>query len=634
MLSVQEVHDKVLYPVVRVRSGNAGGSGVLIYSEPDPQDPSRYINIALTCQHVVDTAIKIREEFDPVLKQQRKTDYFEEVIIEVFDYQGSKLISSNATNAEIIAYDKHHDLAAVKLNNPRQMLYAASVIPKDDIQNIRIAAPVVTCGCSLLHDPFPNNGTLTYLREMIEQKSYIMANAPSIFGNCLPKDTLVSLSNGSVKKISDVEAGERVWAISPEAGLQQCTVEEQINAGVKPIFKVKTRTRTVRASGNHPFLTLRTTQRWGGKNVNWLDWVKLEDLNEGDVIAVLPGLPGREKGEGIRFADYIGQDNNPQDLMTLLGFYVGDGWIRYREGQSYEVGLATYDDALTEKYKSLLTSLFDVQNFGNETDSIKVYSKELVDTFITLGVTGTSTERSIPDWVMTQPYDLQLAFINGYLEADGHVDKNGSWVFEANNADLIRKLRMLCIHLGFNISNIFERMREPLSIMERDTAPTSASFSFQVYPAFSKNRSTYIQGDTSLLTDQLVYERISKIIPDGEEATFDLKIKDAHNFMADGVVVHNSGGGLFHGDTGHLLGLTSRVTVTQLGFGLDVQTWMNFSTHPDRLYEFFEHQELQFLYDDTDDYHAAMERRDAKRRNALRAILFEEHETGETPVTG
>ena len=278
MLSVQEVHDYVLYPVVRVRSGNAGGSGVLIYSEPDPKDESRYINIALTCQHVVDAAIKIREQFDPVLKQQRKTDYFEEVIIEVFYYQGSKLISSNATNAEIIAYDKHHDLAAVRLNNPRQMPYAASVIHKDEIKNINIADPVVTCGCSLLHDPFPNNGTLTYLREMIEQKSYLMANAPSIFGN--------------------------------------------------------------------------------------------------------------------------------------------------------------------------------------------------------------------------------------------------------------------------------------------------------------------------------------------------------------------SGGGLFHGDTGHLLGLTSRVTVTQLGFGLDVQTWMNFSTHPDRLYEFFEHQELQFLYDDRDDYHTAMERREAKRKNSLRAILFEEHEPGETSSTG
>lgn len=276
MLTVQEVHDKVLYPVVRVRTGNSGGSGVLIYSEPDPDNEGRYINIALTCQHVVDSAIKIRDEFDPVLKQQRKSDYFEEVAIEVFDYDGSKLISSNSTQADIIAYDKHHDLAAVRLHNFRQQPFVSSIIPKDEIDELKIASPVVTCGCSLLHDPFPNNGTLTYLREVIEQKAYLMSNAPSIFGN--------------------------------------------------------------------------------------------------------------------------------------------------------------------------------------------------------------------------------------------------------------------------------------------------------------------------------------------------------------------SGGGLFHGETGHLLGLTSRVTVTQMGFGMDVQTWMNFSTHPDRLYEFFEHQELQFLYDKTDNYRDAIRRRDSKRREALRSIILEDHGIDESEL--
>lgn len=183
MLSVQEIHDQILYPVVRVRTGNAGGSGVIIYSEEDPQEPGKYINIALTCQHVVDSAIKIRDEFDPVLKQQRKSDYFEEISVEIFDYVDSRLISSNSTQADIIAYDKHHDLAAVRLQNFRPVKYVAKVIPHDEIKNLRIADSVITCGCSLLHDPFPNNGTLTYLREVIEQKTYLMANAPSIFGN-------------------------------------------------------------------------------------------------------------------------------------------------------------------------------------------------------------------------------------------------------------------------------------------------------------------------------------------------------------------------------------------------------------------------------------------------------------------
>ena len=183
MLSVDEIHEQILYPVVRVRSGNAGGSGVVIYSEEDPQNEGRYINIALTCQHVVDSAIKLRDEFDPVLKQQRKTDYFEEVAIEIFDYDGSNLISSNSTQADIIAYDKHHDLAAVRLRNFKPVEHVAKVNPQSEINSLRIADEVITCGCSLLHDPFPNNGTLTYLREVIEQKTYLMANAPSIFGN-------------------------------------------------------------------------------------------------------------------------------------------------------------------------------------------------------------------------------------------------------------------------------------------------------------------------------------------------------------------------------------------------------------------------------------------------------------------
>ena len=95
----------------------------------------------------------------------------------------------------------------------------------------------------------------------------------------------------------------------------------------------------------------------------------------------------------------------------------------------------------------------------------------------------------------------------------------------------------------------------------------------------------------------------------------------------------NSGGGLFHGESGHLLGLTSRVTVTQMGFGLDVQTWMNFSTHPERLYEFFEHQELQFLYNDQDNYYDAIKRRESKRKEALRSIIFQEHGVDDSPAS-
>lgn len=183
MLTQNQLHEKILYPVTRVKAATAGGSGVLIYSREDSEKPGRFINIALTCEHVVDGAIKTREEWDPVLKRNRKSDYFEEVIIEVFNYDGSKVVSANATRGSIIAYDKNHDLAALKLLDHRPLPYVASIIPKVDIDKLKVFDPAWVSGCSLLHDPFANAGTLTYLREIIEQKSYIMQNAPSIFGN-------------------------------------------------------------------------------------------------------------------------------------------------------------------------------------------------------------------------------------------------------------------------------------------------------------------------------------------------------------------------------------------------------------------------------------------------------------------
>jgi hypothetical protein len=67
----------------------------------------------------------------------------------------------------------------------------------------------------------------------------------------------------------------------------------------------------------------------------------------------------------------------------------------------------------------------------------------------------------------------------------------------------------------------------------------------------------------------------------------------------------------------------------QLGFGIDVMTWMGFSTHPERMYEFFDHQELQFLYDAKDTFERGQQRREAKRKNAIKNFLMSGQDLGE-----
>jgi len=182
-MNSQELHEQVLYPIVRVRAEKAGGSGVLIYSQPDARHEGSHINLVLTCEHVVDDAIAVREEWDPVLKRDTKKDFFEEVTVELFDYDQSSVVSSNATPARIVAYDKHHDLAVLRLRNHRPLPFVARLLPEDRISSLRVFDKVWVSGCSLLHDPFPTSGRITYLREVIDQKTYLMSDASNIFGN-------------------------------------------------------------------------------------------------------------------------------------------------------------------------------------------------------------------------------------------------------------------------------------------------------------------------------------------------------------------------------------------------------------------------------------------------------------------
>lgn len=182
-LTRQQDREKILYPVTRVRTKEAGGSGVIVYSKEDPKNPNRFINIVLTCEHVVDDAIKTKEDWDPVLKRSRKKDFFEEVTVDIFDYDSSTIISTNSSQADIIAYDKHHDMAAIRVHFPKEIQYTATLYPKDKIKDLQVFDPVWVSGCSLAHDPFASEGTLTYLREIMDQKAYLMQNAPAIFGN-------------------------------------------------------------------------------------------------------------------------------------------------------------------------------------------------------------------------------------------------------------------------------------------------------------------------------------------------------------------------------------------------------------------------------------------------------------------
>ena len=183
-MNLQQLHERILYPVVRVRTGSAGGSGTVILSQPDPESKGEYQTFVLTNHHVVEAAITIKDEWDAVLKKKIKRDVCDRVEVELFDYvRMSHRNSSNTFEATIVAYDQNEDLAVLKLDSPKPVDHVVTFIARDKIDDVKLFTPIYGCGCSLGHDPFATTGQLTFLKEQIENRLFWMNSADAMFGN-------------------------------------------------------------------------------------------------------------------------------------------------------------------------------------------------------------------------------------------------------------------------------------------------------------------------------------------------------------------------------------------------------------------------------------------------------------------
>jgi len=181
---LKKMHETFLYPIVRIFSKKAAGSGTTIYCQEDPKNPDEYITLVLTNHHVIEDLISQKQDWDSLLKRKIEKEFIDKAKVEYFSYvRMSKVDSSNRYDADVLAYDQYHDLAVLKVDSPVKREFVATLIPEDEIKDIKLFMDVVVSGCSLAHEPFCNFGQITFLNEIIDQKEYIMTNANSIFGN-------------------------------------------------------------------------------------------------------------------------------------------------------------------------------------------------------------------------------------------------------------------------------------------------------------------------------------------------------------------------------------------------------------------------------------------------------------------
>jgi len=395
---------------------------------------------------------------------------------------------------------------------------------------------------------------------------------------CLPAHVRVFTEEGP-RPIAQVKAGDRVWSHDGEqVGLQKVTRSGQ--TGVDPILKIKTQDRTLEANATHPILVRRLVKvpgsadpdadakrragqsRWHyeAKHV----YVPAAEIRRGDILVTLTELP----------------EGTPQQSVARMEFYgllLGDGDVYPDKGS---VSIARANDATyMDHYREIMVTEFSsfgrrgngTTRLGLATEPVKLIEGERQTRFVSvvvteelaaLGLCGTAHTKRVPPWVFRATRQERLAFLRGYLDADGSVDKRGKISFSSCSPDLIEDIRHLCMSVGVPVNNAYHRVGETtlptgaIGHVDQWTITCSDAKANRMIgshdPRYQKRLASgkgwgpkakeypYARGKRSSPPAGCGYSRVVDVEHLPAEPIYDIEVEGTHNFIAAGVVVHNS----------------------------------------------------------------------------------------------
>lgn len=263
---------------------------------------------------------------------------------------------------------------------------------------------------------------------------------------CLGKGTLVTMVDGTLRKVEDIKIGDEVLGVD---GTHRTVLN--INTGTEELFKVKQTKGTEFICNKSHILSVKMSI---GKNARY----KYKDsfLHKGDVV-------------NLSVEEYLQQSASFQkdskcytpSCMTLnsksnyfepyfVGLWLGDGSADRCSISKPDVEIASY----LEKLATKLNLSFKVYNYENKCPTYCLGSSDSKGTenlgnslLRTLGILG---NKHIPrDYKFASVQD-RLALVAGLLDSDGSLEKN-YFTWSSANKTLAADMAFVCRTLGFKV---------------------------------------------------------------------------------------------------------------------------------------------------------------------------------------
>lgn len=404
---------------------------------------------------------------------------------------------------------------------------------------------------------------------------------------CLTGDSKIFTNPKGPIEIRNIETSDKVYSWDEKTNsLKKALVKAKIFSGYKKVYKLEAGGRQIEASSNHPFLTLVRKKNGPSHKKGFFhqEWKSLEELKVGEVVGIAKRLPmegkpftlpkiivGKNVNSKNQYSDFVMNTSHlynseivipketNEDFMWISGILLGDGYI---DNKNNKINVAVHEkEDHREEVSRVLKELFNYEITEKKDRYVIVNSKLLCNLFIELGLNGTAEKKQVPDWIFTLPESQIFAFLAGYFDSDGHPAEN-ALAFTSINKDILEKIKTLGIHLGFGVSRIFKhRSAGKVEILGVEcNAKDSWRINFngikvkqlpsrcnskklKIKNIKTKRRYSTIKGlnFNSKANDEIGFARINKIEYTGIKPTFDIEVENYHNFVSNGLIVHNSG---------------------------------------------------------------------------------------------
>jgi DNA polymerase-3 subunit alpha len=255
------------------------------------------------------------------------------------------------------------------------------------------------------------------------------------FNKCLTGDTkIVDVKTGKILTVGDIYKSRKkvsLLSIKNDLSFEKSGISAVAENGIKDVFELTTKTgRRIRATGNHPFLTI-------------FGWQNLEKLKEGDRVAIARTLENA-----------VGQDNESQKA-AVLGYLLSEGNFCHPHGvYFYSTQKAEVDDFI--RVAACFENCKFTLDYNKKTTAVYCGQKDpqvgnLLYNWITeLGLGyKKATMKFVPEPVFGWSRKSLSVFLGKMWQGDGCISIKNQQVYYATSSEkMAEQVAHLLLRLG------------------------------------------------------------------------------------------------------------------------------------------------------------------------------------------